>query len=98
MHCGFVDSRLRRFPAFALRAQSNGQPVENALRFHRPPTGRQLPTSSTARQPIRIKSGTVKTITQPPALAYSTPVAVQMTGTHRSGRFQAPATISHCIC
>jgi len=48
---------------------------------HRPPTGRRLPTSSTALNLIRIKSGKVKTLTQPPALAYSTPVAVQTTET-----------------
>ena len=48
---------------------------------HRLPTGRRLPTSSTALDPIRIKSGKVKTKTPAPALAYSTPMAVQTTGT-----------------
>ena len=48
---------------------------------HRLPTGRRLPTSSTALNPIDIKSGKVKTKTPAPALAYSTPVAVQTTGT-----------------
>ena len=48
---------------------------------HRLPTGRRLPTSSTALDPILIKSGKVKTNTPAPALAYSTPVTVQTTGT-----------------
>ncbi len=52
---------------------------------HRLPTGRRpgrrLPTSSTVLKPIVIKSGKVKTKTPAPALAYSSPVAVQTTGT-----------------
>jgi hypothetical protein len=48
---------------------------------HRLPTGRRLPTSSTALDSIRIKSGKVKTISPVQALAYSTPVAVQATVT-----------------
>ena len=51
---------------------------------HRLPTGRRLPTSSTALDPIDIKSGQVKTNTPAPALAYSCPVAVQTTGTTAS--------------
>lgn len=47
---------------------------------HRPPTGRRLPTSSTAGQQQSLKSGKVKTIIPPSALAYSNPVAVQTTG------------------
>ena len=48
---------------------------------HRLPTGRRLPTSSTALDLIRIKSGKVKTISTVQPLAYSTPVAVQATVT-----------------
>jgi hypothetical protein len=43
--------------------------------------GRRLPTSSTALDLIDIKAGNFKTISPAPALAYSTPVAVQTTGT-----------------
>jgi len=52
---------------------------------HRLPTGRRLPTSSTALNPIVIESGKVKTKTPAPALAYSSPVAVQTTGTTAKG-------------
>jgi hypothetical protein len=48
---------------------------------HRLPTGRQLPTSSTALKLQSFKSGKVKTISPASALAYSTPVAVQATVT-----------------
>ena len=48
---------------------------------HRLPTGRRLPTNSTALDPIDIKSGKVKTKTPAPALAYSSPVTVQTNGT-----------------
>jgi len=48
---------------------------------HRLPTGRRLPTSSTAFDSVRIKSGKVKTISPVQALAYSSPVAVQATVT-----------------
>ncbi|MFY9328490.1 MAG: hypothetical protein WAO76_10790, partial [Georgfuchsia sp.] len=44
---------------------------------HRLPTGRRLPTSSTALKLQFFKSGKVKTIFPAPPLAYSTPVAVQ---------------------
>jgi len=48
---------------------------------HRLTTGRRLHTSSTVLDPIRLKSGKVKTISSVQALAYSTPVAVQTTVT-----------------
>jgi hypothetical protein len=48
---------------------------------HRLPTGRRLPTSSTALRLQSFKSWNVKTISPAPTLAYSTPVAVQTTGT-----------------
>ncbi len=48
---------------------------------HNLPTGRRLPTSSTALGLIGIKSGKVKTISPVQALAYSNPVAVQATVT-----------------
>jgi hypothetical protein len=48
---------------------------------HRLPTGRRLPTSSTALKLQSFKSGKVKTISPAPALAYFTPVAVQATVT-----------------
>ncbi len=48
---------------------------------HRLPTGRRLPTSSTARKLQSFKSGNVKTLSPAPALAYSPPVAVQATVT-----------------
>ena len=68
---------------------------------HRLPTGRRLPTSSTALNPIDIKSGKVKTKSPAPALAYSSPVTVQTTGTtaglpqlqHR----QLPAVANHWL-
>ena len=45
MHCGFVGSRLRRYPPLRC-AQSCGRPVENALRFpppaHRPAAAHKL--------------------------------------------------------
>ena len=53
---------------------------------HRLPTGRRLPTSSTALNPIDIKSGKVKTKSPAPALAYSSPVTVQTTGTTARAR------------
>ena len=48
---------------------------------HRLPTGRRLPTSSIALKLQSFKSGNVKTTTPAPALAYSSPVAVQATVT-----------------
>jgi hypothetical protein len=48
---------------------------------HRLPTGRRLPTSSTAHQLQSFKSGKVKTISPAPALVYSTPVGTQATVT-----------------
>jgi len=73
---GCADSRLTAQARFPM-----DNPWKTLRVSHRLPTGRRLPTSSTARQQSRLKSGKVKTITRPPSLAYSTPVAVQTTGT-----------------
>ena len=73
---GYAGSRL------TAQARSPMDKPWTTLRVaHRLPTGRRLPTSSTALNPIVIKSGKVKTKTPAPALAYSSPVAVQTTGT-----------------
>ena len=77
-----MDSRLRWFPPdrasavplWTNRGQRDALPTAC-------PTGRRLPTSSTALNPIDIKSGKVKTKSPAPALAYSSPVTVQTTGT-----------------
>lgn len=59
--CGFVDSRLRRFPPLRC-AQSCGRPVENALRFpppaHRPAAAHKLhrPHPSALKYPIQNRS------------------------------------------
>ena len=73
---GYAGSRL------TAQARSPMDKPWTTLRVaHRLPTGRRLPTSSTALNPIVIESGKVKTKTPAPALAYSSPVAVQTTGT-----------------
>lgn len=97
---GYAGSRL------TAPAQSPMDKPWTTLRVaHRLPTGRRLPTSSTALKPIVIKSGKVKTKTPAPALAYSSPVAVQTTGT-TAARLHAgaplrpyndPATIKACL-
>jgi hypothetical protein len=58
-----------------------GKPWKTLRVSHRLPTGRRLPTSSTALKLQSFKSGKVKTISPAQALAYSTPVAVQATVT-----------------
>ena len=83
---GCADPRLTALPRFPM-----GKPWKTLRVSHRLPTGRRLPTSSTAPTTIRLKSGNVKTISQPPALAYSTPVTVQGTGaTALSGILLSP--------
>ena len=73
---GYAGSRL------TAQARSPMDKRWTTLRVaHRLPTGRRLPTSSTALNPIDIKSGKVKTKSPAPALAYSSPVTVQTTGT-----------------
>jgi hypothetical protein len=81
MHCGCVNSRLRRFPLKRFARSLMGNPWKTLRVSHRLPTGRRLPTSSTALRLQSFKSGNVKTISSAPALAYSSPVAVQTTGT-----------------
>ena len=79
---GYAGSRL------TAQARSPMDKPWTTLRVaHRLPTGRRLPTSSTALNPIVIESGKVKTKTPAPALAYSSPVAVQTTGTTAVTRF-----------
>ena len=78
MHCGFMDSRLRRFPPDHASVVPYGQAMENAARFS--PLAHKS-TSSTGRQLQSSKSGKVKTISPVLALAYSAPVAVQATVT-----------------
>lgn len=73
---GYAGSRLT-----ASARSPMDKPWTTLCVAHRLPTGRQLPTSSTVLKPIVIKSGKVKTKTPAPALAYSSPVAVQTTGT-----------------
>jgi adenylate cyclase len=64
----------------ALCALPVGNPWKTLRVSHRLPTGRRLPTSSTALRLQSFKSGNVKTISPAPALAYSSTVAVQTTG------------------
>ena len=73
---GYAGSRLT-----ASARSPMDKPWTTLCVAHRLPTGRRLPTSSTVLKPIVIKSGKVKTKTPAPALAYSSPVAVQTTGT-----------------
>lgn len=73
---GYAGSRLT-----ASARSPMDKPWTTLCVAHRLPTGRRLPTSSTVLKPIVIKSGKVKTKTPAPALAYSSPVTVQTTGT-----------------
>ena len=73
---GYAGSRLT-----ASARSPMDKPWTTLCVAHRLPTGRRLPTSSTALNPIDIKSGKVKTKSPAPALAYSSPVTVQTTGT-----------------
>ena len=81
---GYAGSRLT-----ASARSPMDKPWTTLCVAHRLPTGRRLPTSSTVLKPIVIKSGKVKTKTPAPALAYSSPVAVQTTGTTADAVFQA---------
>jgi len=82
--CEFVDSRLRRFPPNRASAAPYGQGGENAMRFphlaHRSAAAHKL-HSTTATTQSEFDSGNGQTISRLPALAYSSPEAVQTTGT-----------------
>ena len=82
----FVDSRLRRFPPCAPRNPVDG-PWKTRCVSHRLPIGSAAAHKlhSAPANPYKIRDS--QTITQPPALAYSTPVAVQMTGTTAATTF-----------
>ena len=87
---GYAGSRL------TAQARSPMDKPWTTLRVaHRLPTGRRLPTSSTALNPIVIESGKVKTKTPAPALAYSSPVAVQTTGTTAEEYTRPPSQAQH---
>jgi hypothetical protein len=81
--CEFVDSRLRRSPPDRASAVPYGQAGENAMRFphlaYRSAAAHKL-HSATASQ-YEFDSGKGETFSRPPALAYSSPEAVQTTGT-----------------
>lgn len=62
VRCRFADSRPRRSPPLRC-AQSRGRPVKDARRFLPYALSQRLPTSSTARHSIYIKSGKIKPAT-----------------------------------
>src|SRR5712664_338238 len=80
----FVDSRMRRSPPDRASAVPYGQAGENARRFprlaHRSAAAHKL-HSTTATIRYEFDSGKGETFSRPPALAYSSPEAVQTTGT-----------------
>src|SRR5215475_7375106 len=83
--CGeFVDSRLRRSPPDRASAVPYGQAGENAMRFphlvHRSAAAHKLHSTPQQHGMILI-SGNVKPAAGSTPLAYSSPEAVQITGT-----------------
>src|SRR5215467_13232162 len=82
--CEFVDSRLRRSPPDRASAVPYGQAGENAMRFphlaHRSAAAHKL--HSTPQQGrMNLFRGMIKPAAGYPLLAYSSPEAVQTTGT-----------------
>src|SRR4029077_813058 len=82
--CEFVDSRLRRSPPDRASAVPYGQAGENATRFphlaHRTAAADKL-HSTPQQDGMNLISGNDETTSRLPALAYSSPEAVQTTGT-----------------
>ena len=80
----FVDSRLRRSPPDRASAVPYGQAGENASRFphlaHRSAAAHKL-HSTPQQDGMNLISGNDQTSSRLPALAYSSPEAVQTTGT-----------------
>jgi hypothetical protein len=80
----FVDSRLRRSPPDRASAVPYGQAGENAMRFshlaHRSAAAHKLHSTPQPRWTILI-SGNDQTSSRLRPLAYSSPEAVQTTGT-----------------
>jgi hypothetical protein len=80
----FVDSRLRRSPPDRASAVPYGQAGENAMRFphlaHRSAAAHKL-HSTPQQDGMNLISGNDETSSRLPALAYSSPEAVQTTGT-----------------
>jgi hypothetical protein len=84
-YCEFVDSRLRRSPPDRARAVPYGQAGENAMRFphlaHRSAAAHKL-HSTPQQDKMNLISGKRETSSGLPGpLAYSSPEAVQTTGT-----------------
>src|SRR5262245_22498597 len=82
--CEFVDSRLRRSPPDRASAVPYGQAGENAMRFphlvHRSAAAHKLHSTPQQHGMILI-SGNGETSSRSTPLAYSSPEAVQITGT-----------------
>src|SRR5271156_1167364 len=82
--CEFVDSRLRRSPPDRASAVPYGQAGENAMRFphlaHRSAAAHKL-NSTPQQDRMNLISGNGETSSRLQALAYSSPEAVQTTGT-----------------
>src|ERR1700757_3948687 len=82
--CEFVDSRLRRSPPDRASAVSYGQAGENAMRFprlaHRSAAAHKL-HSTPQHDGINLFRGMIKPAAGYLPLAYSSPEAVQTTGT-----------------
>src|SRR5438270_5653956 len=84
-YCEFVDSRLRRSPPDRTSAVPYGQAGENAMRFphlaHRSAAAHKL-HSTPQQDRMNLISGKGETSNRLPGpLAYSSPKAVQRTGT-----------------
>jgi hypothetical protein len=79
-----VDSRLRRSPHDRASAVPYGQAGENVMLFphldHRSATAHKLHSTS-QQDEVNLISRNGETISRLPALAYSSPEAVQTTGT-----------------
>src|SRR5215813_6095680 len=82
--CEFVDSRLRRSPPDRTSAVPYGQAGENAMRFphlaHRSAAAHKL-HSTPQQDGMNLFRGIIKPAAGYPLLAYSSPEAVQTTGT-----------------
>src|SRR5690242_5316173 len=82
--CEFVDSRLRRSPPDRASAVPYGQAGENAVRFphlaHRSAAAHKL-HSTPQQHGMNLISGMIKPAAGYLPLAYSSPEAVQTTGT-----------------
>src|SRR5690242_4768610 len=83
--CEFVDSRLRRSPPDRASAVPYGQAGENAMRFprlaHRSAAAHKLHSTPQQQDRMNLISGKGKPAAGYRPLAYSSPEAVQTTGT-----------------